>query len=63
MWWGGKVYGWKRLGKGRAITQAGGWGEVSLTSGGILGEYLGSDMPLVLKTCDSVMGLRSGKLD
>lgn len=36
---------------------------VSLSSGSILGEHLGSNMTLVFNTCDYAMGLRSGRLD
>lgn len=39
-----------------------GSGEVSLSSGSILGEYLGSDTTLVFNTCDSMMRPRVGRL-
>lgn len=59
----GEFVGGKRLRKRSTVTQVEGWGAVSLSSGSILGEWLGGVMPLVLNTCDSDMGLRSGKLD
>lgn len=63
MWWmTGRLWVGKAW-KGNCPNSRRGRGEVSLFSGSILGEYLGSDMTLVFNTCDSVMGPRSGRLD